>query len=114
MVVTKNEKAFIMTRRLFDKDIMRHFVGLVEEVADGLMRVTGYPFNFDPNTGEFVRRPDIRTRLFGIGDAGLIINVLPPSVEIESVRYRTDQTGVRVLADGQGFEMNVSEFGVYR
>ena len=114
MIVSENEKVLIMTRRRFDGDLLRHFVGLVEESAGGLIRATGYAFNFDRATGEFVRRTDMRTRLFGIGDAGLIINVLPATVERDNLRYQTDQKGVRNLTDGQGFEMNISEFGAYR
>jgi len=103
-----------MTRRQFDADLMRHFAGVVEESAEGSIRATGYAFNYDQATGEFVRRTDKRTRLFGIGDAGLIINVLPETVNLENLRYKTYENGFRMLTDDQSFEMNISEFGAYR
>ena len=114
MIIEKNEKVFIMIRRQFDSDLFRHFAGVVEDSTEGIIRVTGYAFNLDRATGEFVRRKDRRTRLFGIGGAGIILNILPENVELESLRYKIGDNGRQILTDDHGFEMNISEFGTYR
>jgi hypothetical protein len=57
-----------------------------------------------------VRREDIRTRIFLLTDAGLIINVLPKEVILEDVSYRVDEKNQRVITDGKTFKMNISEF----
>ena len=111
MVVSLNEKVHIISRRLFESDLRRHFTGIVEECSEAIIRVKGYAFIFDPILGDFVRREKMRTRLFGLMDAGLIINVLPETVDIENLCYTTDQNGNRIIIDKKGFKMNISEFG---
>jgi len=47
MIVSANEKVHIITRRLFDEDLRRHFAGVVLEVAEGTIRAIGYAFIYD-------------------------------------------------------------------
>ena len=114
MMISKGEKVHVATRRLFEEDLRRHFAGTVDEVSDVAFRATGYVFIFDQAKGEFVRRNQKRTQLFAIGDAGLIISVLPETVELDQLRYSRDRNGARTITDGMGFEMNHSEFGAAR
>ena len=48
-MIIKGEKVFVITRRLFDEDLRRHFVGEVQEITNVAMRVQGYSFVFDDN-----------------------------------------------------------------
>ena len=112
-MLLKGEKVFVVTRRLFEKDLRRHFVGEVREVSGGAVRVQGYMFLFDESRNEFVRRDDLRTQIFSLIDATLVINVLPTDVVLEAIRYRVDQSNHLVLTDGKSFKMDVNEFGVY-
>lgn len=47
MVIGKGEKVFIVTRRLFDGDLRRHFAGEVQEATDTVIRVRGFVFVYD-------------------------------------------------------------------
>ena len=114
MAVSTNEKVHIITRRLFESDLRRHFAGVVEACTESIIRVKGYVFIFDPVPGEFVRREKMRTRLFGLMDAGLIINILPDTVDLEDLSYTIDSNGNRILTDNKEFKMNISEFGASR
>jgi hypothetical protein len=114
MIVSMKEKVHIITRRLFNGDMRRHFVGVVEEATGEAIRVTGYAYIYDQASGEFTRRKNKRTRIFGLTDAGLIVNVLPQTVDLENLRYVMDASGNRIITDDHGFEMNVSEFGSWR
>lgn len=114
MVISTGEKVHIITRRLFEEDLRRHFVGVVETCTETTIRVNGWAFVFDQAVTEFTRRDGARTRVFSLTSAGLIIGVLPGDVDLEKVRYRADKSGGRVLTDDQGFEMNISEFGATR
>jgi len=114
MVISRGEKVHVITRRQFEADLSRHFAGVVEEAAEGIVRAVGYTCVYDQAKSEFVRRGERRTRLFGSGDAGLIINVLPETVDLESLRYSPDENGLRALTDAQGFEMIIGEFGAFR
>ena len=113
-MLREGEKVLVITRRLFEKDLRRHFIGEVQEVSDEVVRVRGYAFVFDEPSSDFVRREDLRTRVFSLIDAGYIINVLPAEVIPEEMRYEVDERNRRKITDGKSFAMIVSEFGAYR
>ena len=113
-MLTKGEKVFIVTRRLFETDLRRHFVGEVLEASGATARVRGYAFIFDENNNEFARRNELRTRIFTLIDAGLTINVIPREVVLEDVKYTMNEKNQRILTDKKSFQMNVGEFGPNR
>ena len=87
------ERIHVIHRRLFDKDIRRHFIGEVDFYDSGLIRATGYVFAIDENQGHnFTRRPDKRSRILSLNDGSLIVNVIPLLVNIESVVYEEDMS----------------------
>ena len=110
MVIQLNEKVHIITRRLFEGDLRRHFAGVVEDVAGPNIRVKGFAFVYDEATYEFVRRKDVRIRIFPISDAGVIINLLPSSAKLANITYKIDEIGHRIVTDGESFAMNINEF----
>lgn len=114
MVISPGEKVHVVTRRFFEDDLRQHFTGVVEEASDVSIRVTGYVWVFEKSTGEFSRRNNTRTRVFSVVDSGLIISVLPETVHLENLRYEMDPSRKRILTDGRGFAMNISEFGARR
>ena len=114
MVLTPGSKVHIITRRLFERDLRRHFVGSVEEVTEVLARVTGRAFVYDETETEFVRRDDTRTRIFSLSDSGLIVTVLPSDTNVEQVVYRIDAQGRRMVTDDAAMSLNVTEFGPER
>jgi len=114
MVITEGEKVHIITRRCFEGALRHHFAGVVEAVEGGMIRVIGHLFVYDQVKAEFVRKKQRRTRIFGMGDAGLIITVLPETVEVDDLHYIMDTSGIRTLTDNHTFAINVTEFGVFR
>ena len=70
MVVEPGEKLFIVTRRLFEGDLRRHFVGEVKAATESTVRLEGYTFVFDAGIGKFVRGN------VGVGFSALAIVVL--------------------------------------
>ena len=72
MVVEPGEKLFIVTRRLFENDLRRHFVGEVKAVTERTVRLEGYPFVMDTSTGEFVKK-ERRVWIFGLGDRKSVV-----------------------------------------
>jgi hypothetical protein len=114
MILEKGDKLHIITRRLFEGDLRRHFVGEVEEVSGALVRVAGYAFILDPWASQFVRKPERRVRILSLLDAGHIVNVIPQEVVVEKVRYRTTPENALVVTDGASFSMDINEFGPKR
>jgi hypothetical protein len=108
-IIEPQEKVLIITRRLYNGDVRRHFVGTVERFQDGIMRVRGYAFVYELKSGGFVRRKNPRERLFAV-DNHLVVFVLPEETEIRSVHYEmTEKTGL-VVTDDQNFRLEINEF----
>jgi hypothetical protein len=114
MIVEKGDKLHIITRRLFDGDLRRHFVGEVEEVSGDLVLLTGFAFIFNPNTNDYVRMPVRRRRIIGLVSSGLVINVMPGEVIIEDLVYRVNRENRLVLTDGAAYSLDINEFGASR
>ena len=110
-MLSKAEKVFVITRRLFEGDRIRQFVGEVQESTDSIIKVRGYAFVHDDFTNEIVRREDIRTRIISLVDAINLIFVIPKDVILENVQYKLNDMNERVISDNESFTMNLNEFG---
>ena len=110
-VVEVGDKLHIITRRLFEGDPRRHFAGEVTVVSGDLQEVRGYTFVFNRATNEYKKRPELRTRIFSLGQADFIVNKIPREVAIESLEYRIKDKRL-VIADGRGFFLDINEFGI--
>ena len=110
MLLKLGEKVHLIHHRRFERDVRRHFVGVVEDYELGLARLNGYAFVTDDlNKHEFVRRPDRRTKIAALSAGNFLINVIPPEVEIEKIRYELRDRRL-VVTDGS-WEMDIKEFG---
>lgn len=110
MMVAHGEKLHVMTRPLFERDVRRHFVGEVVTSKGGLVRLSGYVFVYEPERGQFIRRPDARVRILNLADPLQIVKVLPVQVVIEDLVYRLERDGSLVVTDGRQFKMDINEF----
>jgi hypothetical protein len=114
MLLQKGNKIHVITRRQFESDLRRHFLGEVMESADGVVRVEGYTFILDTRLNKYVRRPEKRSRIFSLVDAGNIVNVLPDSANIEASDYKMSREGHLGITDGESFSLDINEFGMAR
>ncbi len=113
MILEPGDKIHVITRRAFDGDIRRHFVGEVSSAGETTARAEGYAFVFNLSRNEFARRPELRERLVALSDARNLIHVLPPDVELAQLEYRTEANRL-YLTDGKQFRLDVNEFGAQR
>jgi hypothetical protein len=114
MVLKEGEKVHIITRRLFENDLRRHFVGEVQAVSEVAVRLEGYVFVFDAGDVRYVKRPERRVRIFGLADSGSIINVLPAHVDLDALSYQTSAENHMVFTDGKSFTLDINEFSAIR
>jgi len=111
--VETGDKLHIITRRRFESDGRRHFVGEVTGISGELYKVQGYAFVLNAGTNEYERRPELRTRLFSLGQDGFIVNKIPREVSIASLEYRRDGVENRlVVSDSKDFSLDINEFGL--
>ena len=114
MVLHEGEKVDVTTRRLFENDLRRHFVGEVKAAGEASMRLEGYVFVFDYGSSRFVKRPEPRVRVFGLADSGSIINVIPADLDLDALFYSTSTENHMVFTDGKSFSLDVNEFSAIR
>ncbi len=116
MVLVVGEKIHVITRRLFEGDVQRHFAGEVEVATESVVRVWGYTFvfEFDAIVYRFVRRPETRIKVVSLADANNIINVIPPEVKLEELEYKTSAEKHLVVTDGKTFRLDINEFSSTR
>ena len=109
MILRKGEKIHVIHRRLFEKEPHRHFIGVVEEYETGVAQVTGYVYTVDPVKFAFIRRAEKRTRIISVVSGDLLVNVIPPAVDLEKIIYKQEAKSVRVT-DGSEWRLDLSEF----
>lgn len=109
MILEKGEKIHVIHRRVFEKDHHRHFVGVVQAYEMGVARVTGHVYTVDPVKFAYVRRPELRTRLISVISGDLLVNIVPPDVNLEKITYKQEKHAVRVT-DGSSWYLDISEF----
>lgn len=112
MVLDQGDIVHVIERRLFEEDVRRHFVGKVAKCTERALRVQGYVFVHDRSENTFVRRLDVRDRVFSL-DNRIILNVLPRDINLEKVGYATIDEGL-IVSDGKTFTLNINEFGPRR
>lgn len=113
-MISVDENVFVVTRRLFDKDVRRHFIGKVVRASPMGICVEGYVFTYDESVQEFTRLDELRTRLLAFADSGIIILILQPDIDLKNLKYYLSPQSKRFLTDGKNFMMNVVEFGTHR
>jgi hypothetical protein len=64
--------------------------------------------------GEFLRRPEKRTRMVSLVDANIVVNVIPPDIDLEKVVYNITSDERLVVTDGSGWQLDVNEFSWHR
>lgn len=110
MVLDIGEKVHVIERRMFDSDVRRHFIGVVERVDASVVRATGYVFVHDAMASTYVRGSQQRSRIIPLTATGFVINVIPSDASIEDVRYR-EENGRLIVTDGGVFSLDINEFG---
>ena len=110
MIVKAGEKVHVMARRRFDIDLRRHFAGEIVDVGANAIRVEGYSFVMESGT-KYVRRPELRTRVFSLTDGGNIFNMLPSDTNLDKLVYGPSKEGRLVVTDGEHASLDINEFG---
>lgn len=113
MLLEIGEKVHVATRRRFEGDVRRHFVGEVVSVEGALARLSGYAFVFDPNRDDYIRYSEKRVRILDLSDVGNVTNILPRDTTLEEVTYTLEDRKLMVT-DGKNLKLDINEFGPYR
>jgi hypothetical protein len=109
MILNPGEKVHVIHRRIYEKDHHRHFIGVVEAYDLGVARITGHVYTVDAVKFSFVKRPELRTRLVSVVSGDVLINIIPPAVNLDKITYKQERKAVRVT-DGSDWHLDLSEY----
>ncbi len=111
MILLKGEKIHVVHRRRFEKDLRKHFIGEVEAYENGLVRAVGHVFVIeDQKENMFRKKSEPRTRIISLTAGDVFVNVIPPTIELDKIRYESKGRDTRVT-DGSDWYLDIKEFG---
>lgn len=114
MIIIPGEKFHIVMRRNYESQVQRHFIGAADVVEGATVRATGYAFIYDEMKAQYVKKLAKRTTILDLAESGYIVNLIPPAVDIEDLKYETIDRNFLAITDGKGYQLDINEFGTRR
>jgi hypothetical protein len=108
MILREGDKLLICHRRLYERDEVRFFSGSVEAYDAGVVKLSGWTYLRDAATGQIIRKPDIRTRLYSLASGTILVYQLPDTTKPDALEFTGDAAHL-VVTDNEGLQLNVSE-----
>ena len=109
MILKQGDIIFIARRRLFVEDRPRFFIGVVDQLHDGIIRTTGYVWVKEHLTGSIIMLNDKRTKIVSVASSSLQIHVLPSHLVVDEVMIKPGHHQTTILTDDKGFTMDISD-----
>ena len=107
--IIEGDRVIVIDKRQFRDDNTRIFVGLVEDVSEGVLRARGFSFHVSPyEVSGSERRGEERVRLITLS-AGDVIYMLPRDQDLSKLQLKRSPKSMQ-LTDGQKFAMDLSDF----
>jgi hypothetical protein len=107
-ILKVGENIHVIHRKLYEGDIHRHFVGVVQACEGALVRVKGNLFAMDAKTNQFMKRDSPRTRIISLDSGEVIVNVLPEQVDIDQISYKPRPGGGFQVTDGSAWHFDIT------
>jgi hypothetical protein len=109
MVLERGDKLLIVHRKLFEGDATRFFAGRVEAYGDGLARVAGHTWTWDPYSREILRKEGLRRKIIALGSGTFIVYQLDPDTHMEGIAFRCETDGSIWITDGGRLSLDISD-----
>lgn len=100
MALENGEFVHVVEHRRFESDVRRHFVGKVVSCQGSVLRLEGYLFTFNLNSGRFERVSGIRERIFSI-DNRISFTLLSPNCDLDNLMYQSGEAGLYLTDDNE-------------
>jgi hypothetical protein len=108
MLLKSGDKILVAHRRLFEKDVVRFFVGRVEAYEAGMIKATGQSYVRDMMGGQVIGKEETRTKILSLSSGTLMVYQIPDRVELAAITFIAADLQL-TLTDGKGFTMNLTE-----
>jgi hypothetical protein len=109
MLLAEGDKILVAHRRLFERDEIRFFLGRVDALEYGIVKVTGHSYVRDVVSGNVIKKVETRTKLLSLSSGTLIVYQLPEEVSLAAIQFLYEE-GQLSVTDGKEFTMDLSEF----
>jgi hypothetical protein len=109
MILEEGDKVFAALRRRFTDEYARFFLGVVEAAGDGMIRVAGHVWVWDPYRQNVEPRQGLRRKLIALAADQFIVHLLDRDEDLEKLGFTTDSNGKIWLMRGEEFYFELSE-----
>lgn len=114
MIISPGEKFHVIMRRNYEGQVQRHFIGIADVVEGSIVRADGYAFIYDETKAQYIKKQAKRTTILNLAESGYIVNLIPPAVDIDELKYETIDRTFLAITDGKGYLLDINEFGTRR
>jgi len=114
VLINVDEKFHVVMRRHYENQVQRHFIAKVDAVMGAIVRATGYAFIYDDTKAQYIKKDVPRTTIMNLAESGYIANIIPPSVDIDELRYEMIDRKFLALTDGKDYRLDINEFNTRR
>ena len=109
MILQDGNRVLIVHRRLYDNDLPRFFVGIVDGYEAGICKATGYSWVKDTFASRLIGKREKRSKIFSLSSGTLLVYQLPDHLQLEKLSFEVDPQRRLWLGDGLDFKMDLSE-----
>ncbi|NND91956.1 MAG: hypothetical protein HKN42_13940 [Granulosicoccus sp.] len=111
MIIDTGDKVHVVYRAFYENSVRRHFLGEVTACKGALCRLRGFSFVRDSQSEMYTKKPEKHITIIDLAESGYIVTLIDSNVDLDQVSYHyLDNTGMAAV-DGQGFVLDINEFG---
>jgi hypothetical protein len=108
MILENGDVVLVSTRRMFERDETRFFLGRTLASDGPLVKIEGFTFVRDLSNGHIVKKAEKRVKILSLSSSGYIVYQLPNVVDLEAVAIESCN-GDAFLVDGSRRLLNLAE-----
>jgi len=101
MILDNNDVVLLSNRRMFQHDEARYFLGRIVASEGELLKVEGFSFVRDQNTGHVVRKTEKRIKVLSLASAGYIVYQLASEIDIDEAEIESRNGDAVLMAGGR-------------
>jgi hypothetical protein len=108
MILETGDVVLVSSRRLFEREESRFFLGRTVASEGSLLKIEGFTFVRDLSNGQIVKKEEKRVKVISLDCSGYIVYQLPGDITLDKVDIESGN-GDAFLVEGNRRLLNLSE-----
>jgi len=108
MILETGDVVLVSSRRLFEREESRFFLGRTVASEGSLLKIEGFTFVRDLSNGQIVKKEEKRVKVISLDCSGYIVYQLPGDITLDKVDIESGN-GDAFLVEGKRRLLNLSE-----